>query len=90
MSKAKVSSFIANRWRSDEKMGLMQRLLMNDVDDEWLQSDIQKTYSVEFKSDFDQVASGIKERTGMRRSTRLRRKGTSRFFHSYNKRTRLS
>jgi hypothetical protein len=56
MSKAEVSSFIANRWRSDEKMALMQRLLMNDVDDEWLQSDIQKTYSVEFKSDFDQVA----------------------------------
>jgi hypothetical protein len=51
MSKAEVSSFIANRWRSDEKMALM-----HDVDDEWLQSDIQKTYSVEFKSDFDQVA----------------------------------
>ena len=89
MSQSDVSSFIANRGQ-DEKRALMQRLLMNDVDDEWLQSDIQKTYSVEFKSDFDQVASGIKERTGMRRSTRLRRKGTSRFFHSYNKRTRLS
>ena len=55
MSESEVNSFIANSWQ-DDKMALMQRLLMNDVDDEWLQSDIQKTYSVEFKSDFDQVA----------------------------------
>ena len=61
MSKAEVSSFIANRWRSDEKMALMQRLLMNDVDDEWLQSDIQKTYSVEFKSDFDQETYSVEK-----------------------------
>ena len=76
MSQSDVNYFIANSGQ-DEKRALIQRLLMNDVDDEWLQSDIQKTYSVEFKSDFDQVASGIKERTGMMRSTRLRRKGTS-------------
>jgi hypothetical protein len=54
MSQSDVNSFIANSWQ-DEKRALMQRLLLNDVDDEWLQSDIQKTYSVEFKSDFDQV-----------------------------------
>jgi len=60
MSQSDVKSFIADSWQ-DEKRALMQRLLMNDVDDEWLQSDIQKTYSVEFKSDFDQETYSVEK-----------------------------
>jgi hypothetical protein len=32
---------------------------MNDPDDEWLQSDIQKMYSIDFKKDFDQMTGVI-------------------------------
>ena len=35
------------------------RLLTNDLDDEWLQSDIQKLYGMELKSDFNKVAKMV-------------------------------
>jgi hypothetical protein len=53
------TSASSNRGFSSEVMMLMQRLMLNDPDDEWLQSEIQKHYRVEFKSDFDKVAKLI-------------------------------
>ena len=46
----------SSRGFSGDVMMLMQRLMNNDPEDEWLQSEIQKHYRVEFKSDFDKVA----------------------------------
>jgi len=44
---------------SPERYELLQRLHVNDPDDEWLQSDIQKMYKIDFKKDFDHVTGVI-------------------------------
>lgn len=44
---------------SPERYQLLQRLHLNDPEDEWLQSDVQKMYSIDFKTDFDQMAAII-------------------------------
>ena len=40
---------------------LIQRLLTNDPDDEWLQADVQRCYGVSYDKDFDRVVSYLQE-----------------------------
>jgi hypothetical protein len=40
---------------------LIERVLTNDPDDEWLQADVQKCYGVSFHQDFDKVVDFVAE-----------------------------
>ena len=48
-------------WQAYEVSTVMQRLFINDPDDEWLQSDVQKAYDVDFRADFDETILSILE-----------------------------
>ena len=44
-----------------ERNKLMQRLLTNDPDDDWLQADVQKAYNVTYNQDFGKIVEQVIE-----------------------------
>jgi hypothetical protein len=44
-----------------QRWELIQRLITNDPDDEWLQADVQKCYGISYQQNFDQVVDSVTE-----------------------------
>jgi hypothetical protein len=60
-SESTVNSGDGSSTAGSSRRALIQRLLTNDPDDEWLQADVQRCYGVSYDQDFDRVVSYLQE-----------------------------